>query len=86
MTTLAPLTQEDWSELRKKLIDDSYVPKLSEEGASFMDTLHEMRDWHEVDTNVALLLVGAAGGHLEALALLDNGLPVDYILAMGENR
>lgn len=86
MNALAPLTSEDWSELRKKLLDESYMPELSDEGASFMDTLHEMKDWHGVDTNVALRLVETAGGHLEALAFLDSGMPVDYILAMGESR
>lgn len=86
MSTFAPLTQRDWSELRKKLLDESYTPELTEEGASFMDALHEMKGWHGVDTNVALLLVGAAGGHEEALALLDEGVPVEFILAMGEKE
>lgn len=55
---------------------------------SVSDTLHlatEMAD-HGLSTETIFQAVAIVGSFEEALALLDSGFPIEYILAMGETR
>lgn len=49
----------------------------------FQSVLTEMRQRYFLSNEMAMSLGDAAGKCSTALALLDEGLPVDYILAMG---
>lgn len=45
-----------------------------------------LHDRYGVDAETLVMLGEAAGTCPDALALLDNGLPVEYVLAMGRAR
>lgn len=86
MTMLRSFEKADWFELGKRVSDPEYVPNLSENAAAFMDTLKTIVARHGLDAETAFQAIQATGNAAEALALLDEGMPIDYILAMRGKR
>lgn len=86
MTMLTTFTKDDFRELYKKVSDPNYVPEMSDAAGAFMDSLKEMTGRHGLDADIAYQAILATGDHSKALALLDEGVPVEFILAMGEKR
>lgn len=83
---LTTFTKDDFRELHKKATDPNHVLELSDGAAAFMNTLKEMTRRHGLDADIAYQAILATGDHSKSLALLDEGVPVEFILAMGEKR
>lgn len=56
---------------------------MTEEGIAYAQAVHEMVHRYELDPDTVVLISQSAGGAIEALAFLDRGMPVEYIVAMG---
>lgn len=59
---------------------------LSEEGIAYVLAIHKLVDDYDFETDTLASLCEAAGGPTEALAMLGDGVPAEYILSMGGVR
>lgn len=56
---------------------------LNEEGIVYAQAIHELVHRYGLDPDTTVAISQSAGGAVEALAFLDEGFPVEYVLAMG---
>lgn len=59
---------------------------LSEGGVAYVLAVHELVDLYDFEADMLADICQAAGGPSEALEMLANGIPAEYILAMGGAR
>lgn len=59
---------------------------LSEGGVAYVLAIHELVDQYDFETDVLAGICEAAGGPENALELLGDGIPAEFILSMGEAR
>lgn len=71
--------------LAENIVDPTHPIRLtmSEEGIAYAQRIHELVHRHGLDPDTIVLVCDAAGGSEEALFLLDEGFPIEYIIAMG---
>lgn len=53
------------------------------DGAAYMQALRALKSRHGLDTDTIVSLIQAVDTPAKALELLDDGLPAEYVLAMG---
>lgn len=54
---------------------------------AYAQAVHELVHRYDLDPDMVVAISeAAAGGPQEALSMLDQGMPVEYVLAMGETR
>lgn len=56
---------------------------LSEGGVAYVLAIHELVDQYDFDADTLAGICEAAGGPENALELLGNGVPAEFILSMG---
>lgn len=56
---------------------------MNEEGIAYAQAIHELVHRYGLDPDTTVAISTGQGGPQEALALLDDGFPVEYVLAMG---
>lgn len=56
---------------------------MNEEGIAYAQAIHELVHRYALDPDTTVAISAGPGGPQEALALLDDGFPVEYVLAMG---
>lgn len=65
---------------------DGHLVAVRQRSRTFAKAFDEIESRHDVETPTILLLIEAVGTPAAVLKLLDIGLPIDYVLAMGETR
>lgn len=66
------------------IADEEEVPLiLTEGGVAYVLAIHELVEQYDFDTDTLADICEAAGGPENALELLGDGVPAEFILSMG---
>lgn len=65
------------------LISDEVPLILSDEGIAYISAINNLVEQYDFDTDTLADICQAAGGPENALELLGDGVPAEYILSMG---
>lgn len=65
------------------LISDEVPLILSDEGLAYISAINNLVEQYDFETDMLASICQAAGGPENALELLGDGVPAEYILSMG---